>query len=209
MSTRRYVAAMRFFPFDSSVWPALTHALQRQGRESDYLGLVRPIADSVTRSRHIAGWIAKGEAGAASLDAMRTALADSLAIMHLGFAEADGIEQLERGLAELRTRRAAVAEQLAALSGVAMDRRGPEEPAAVPASLDAAPGPVDRVAVKRRRAELSALLEEIDRQVNARARALPLYRNVVDSPELAPELRVRRDHPVHTLLRRMYHENRS
>jgi len=47
-----------------------------------------------------------------------------------------------------------------------------------------------------------------ERQIDARTDALPLYRATVGTESLVDELRRRRDHPVHTLLRRMYHETR-
>jgi hypothetical protein len=43
----------------------------------------------------------------------------------------------------------------------------------------------------------------------ARTRALPLYQATQQSEGLADQLRQRRDHPMHALLRRMYHETRS
>ncbi len=49
-------------------------------------------------------------------------------------------------------------------------------------------------------------LSKLEKQIAARARALPLFRAVVESEELAPELRSQRQHPIHTLLRRLYHE---
>ena len=49
-------------------------------------------------------------------------------------------------------------------------------------------------------------LAKLDKQITARARALPLFRAVVESEDLAPALRGQRQHPVHTLLRRLYHE---
>ena len=49
-------------------------------------------------------------------------------------------------------------------------------------------------------------LSKLEKQIAARARALPLFRAVVESKELAPDLRAQRQHPIHTLLRRLYHE---
>ena len=50
-------------------------------------------------------------------------------------------------------------------------------------------------------------LAKLDKQISARSRALPLFRSVVESDDLAPALRSQRQHPVHTLLRRLYHES--
>ncbi len=52
-------------------------------------------------------------------------------------------------------------------------------------------------------------LTKLDKQITARARALPLFRSVVESEDLAPALRSQREHPMHTLLRRLYHEGSS
>ena len=53
------------------------------------------------------------------------------------------------------------------------------------------------------------LLSTLEKQVSARARSLPLYRAALETDSLTDELRARRDHPMHALLRRMYHEKRS
>jgi hypothetical protein len=212
LSTRRYSGAMRLYPFDLTLWPALTHALEMQGRESEYLELVRPVANAVTRSRHIDSWIEGGEIGYQSIAPVRAALGDSLAIMNLGFADAGGIERLRTGLADLQARRDDTVEELTALGGSAR-RREASTPAAlaggevVPASLT-----IETLAAgdrERRVTDLTHLLERLDAQLAARSRALPLYRVVVESEDLTPQLRVRRDHPAHTLLRRIYYENRS
>ena len=58
-------------------------------------------------------------------------------------------------------------------------------------------------------ADAKAQLGRLEQQIAARTRALPLYKETLATDGLAEELRTRRDHPVHTLLRRMYHELRS
>ena len=52
-------------------------------------------------------------------------------------------------------------------------------------------------------------LAKLDSQLGARTRALPLYQATANSDGLSDALRARRDHPMHALLRRMYHESRS
>jgi hypothetical protein len=52
-------------------------------------------------------------------------------------------------------------------------------------------------------------LDKLTRKVDARARALPIYQRALDTDSLIEELRSRRDHPAHTLLRRMYHDTNS
>jgi hypothetical protein len=55
--------------------------------------------------------------------------------------------------------------------------------------------------------QTSALLERLNNQIEARKRTLPLYKATLDTDGLSNDLRARRDHPVHALLRRMYHEH--
>ena len=58
-------------------------------------------------------------------------------------------------------------------------------------------------------AETQTLLERLDKQLAARKRTLPVYKATLETDGLAGELRSRRDHPLHVLLRRMYHEARN
>ena len=57
--------------------------------------------------------------------------------------------------------------------------------------------------------ELNGLLERLDKQIAARSRALPLYKETRAAQGLLPELRSQRDYALHTLLRRMFHERQS
>ena len=211
LGIRRYRAALRIFPFDRTLWSALTTALERQGRESEFMALVKPAAEAGTRSRVVGRWIEAGEPEAARLAALQRAFSDSLAVMYLGFAEASGVTELERGLASLRAEREEVARRLAGL-----DRRLGGRAGAVPAKLDPDAAPTgraldaaERAEAERERAEASALLERLDQQIDARARTIPIYVATLESDGLGAELRARRDHPLHGLLRRMYHEERA
>ena len=58
-------------------------------------------------------------------------------------------------------------------------------------------------------ADTAALLTKLDQQITARSHALPLYKQTLDTDGLTREMRAQRDHPVHILLRRMYHEGHS
>src|SRR6185503_10506960 len=131
-SAQRYVAALRLFPFDRALWPALTAALERIGRENDYLNLARPVAEAVATSRAVDAWIAGKEPGADKIAAMRSALADSQVLVYLGFAEEDTIAELQSSLADLRTKREQAAKQLASLTSrrEKMGRTSPAPPAA-------------------------------------------------------------------------------
>jgi hypothetical protein len=215
LATRRYRSALTIFPFDRRLWPAMTGALEKQGRESEYMELVRPVADWVTRSRSVDSWIAKAEPGAEAIAALRRALSDSLVIMYLGFADDAGIGQLEDSVKQLRGERETVAAQLAELEhqrggkpGAAM---GVEVagPAALAGEPPAAPDSMAYADLTRRIQESRAQLEKIDKQIAARTRALPLYRATLETADLGAEMRAQRGHPLHALLRRMYHEKRS
>jgi hypothetical protein len=216
IATRRYRSALTIFPFDRRLWPALTGALERQGREPEYMELVRPVADWVGRSRSVDTWIAKAEPGAESIAALRRALSDSLVIMYLGFAEDAGIEELEQSVRELRAEREAVAQQLAELErergAEPGAQRGVEVAGPAAPAPDAPPASPDSLAyaeLTRRILEASAQHEKLDRQIEARSRALPLFRATLETADLTGELRAQRLHPIHALLRRMYHEKRS
>ncbi len=220
LATRRYRSALELFPFDRELWPALTGALERQGRETEYLELVRPVAEWVTRSRSVANWIENDEPGAKDISVLRRAVADTQVLMYLGFADASEVGALEQGIHDLQTRRTETEMQLRAKM---KERDGSDEGwDSLPASADdgapvssgsgtasARPGPVERARLNREIAELSTKMSRIEQQIAARERALPLFKDALATRALIPELRAQRDHPIHTLLRRMYHEKRS
>jgi hypothetical protein len=213
LATRRYVSALRLFPFDRDLWKSLTSALERRGLESRYLDMARPVAESVTRSRHVDGWISGDEVGARKIAILRSALADSQALIYMGFAEPSEIAELESSIEELRDRRDDVESQL-----VAMAKRRDSLGSSSPASIDpdapplpTAPGALalEVGTLDREIEDAKNLLERLEKQIAARTRALPLYKATLDADGLADELRAQRDHSLHTLLRRMYHEGRS
>ena len=94
-------------------------------------------------------------------------------------------------------------------------RRTGVEPARPPASpADGvhdrdATRPLELAEVGRRIADLTALLTKLEQQIAARSRALPIYKQTLATDGLTRQLRVQRDHPVHILLRRMYHESQA
>ncbi len=210
-STRRYLAALRLFPFDRQLWPSLAAALERQGRESDYLELARPVAEAVTTSRHVDGWIRSGEPGAEAISALRRALSDSQVLVYLGFTSAETAAGLEASVAELRRERDATERQLLELVArrEALGRHGPPASLDPAVALESRGGAVDALEVEALDSTIAdtkrALLRQ-EKQIAARTEALPLYRATLGTESLVGELRARRDHPVHTLLRRMYHE---
>jgi hypothetical protein len=205
LGVERYRSALLLFPFDRELWPAITAGLGRHGRQSEYAKIVRPIAEHVTRSRALASWIEAGEPEAKRLSVLRSALADSEVLLYMGFAESGRVPQLDAELVTLQNKRESLLKEIAAL-GARRDslRKAPREE--VPASADAADDELADVAQKL--ADAEAQLVRTDQQIAARARALPLFKATLSTDGLAQEMRARRDHPVHVLLRRMYHEGR-
>jgi len=221
-AVRRYLDAVKIFPFDAELWPALTTALERQGRESEYLDLVRPVAESVARSRYLDTWIGSGEPGSDSIGKLRRALSDDLVIMYLGFANEQGMAQLQEDFVSLQQRRDGVKSELTQLVAASRGMAIAAQDLPAVAKLDPYAGetsaagegsafdlPTDPKRLRRRIEEQSALLTRLEKQIEARERALPLFEQTLAVPDLADELRGQRDHPVHTLLRRMYDEHRS
>lgn len=215
MAVQRYVDALRMFPFERRGFVALTAALARQGRESEYLDLARPVAEAVTRSRQIESWIERGEEGSAQIAAMRRALSDSQALVYLGFAESAAAEALTSGLDAVREKRDALARHL---DGLARKREaiGREAPGPAAPAQDGEESASTSGLAELELAELARELEDgkrelakLDAQLDARTHALPLYQATEQSDGLSDALRARRDHPMHALLRRMYHESRS
>ncbi len=212
LAVERYRLALRAFPFDGKLWAALTTALERRGRANDFLALARPSAEIVASSPHVASWIAQDGAGSETIGVFRRALGDELALMYMGYADANGLGELEKSLDELRDRSSRLSNELQSLA-----LRRDTEPSAstAPAAL-VPPGEEQAAGVRFGTAESRRIARELeeggrrlaklDRQISARARALPLFRAVVESENIAPLLRGQRQHPVHTLLRRIYHE---
>jgi hypothetical protein len=132
--------------------------------------------------------------------------------MYLGFAESSGVAELEQGLKSLRAERSAAAQKVDQLR-----RRLGSRADAPPASMgEGAPSgggrALDAAEVAEAQRELheaSAVLERLDQQIEARARTIPIYVATLESDGMGAEMRARRDHPLHSLLRRMYHEDRS
>lgn len=210
-AVERYQLAIRAFPFDRNLWPALTTALERRGRANDFLAIARPIAEVAASSRHVASWVAQDGAGSKTIEVFRRALGDELVLMYMGFADAAGLAELEESFASLKARRAELSRELEAL---AMRRDGgnveasPAAPAGSGESDDATVrfGSAESRRIARELEDGGRQLAKIDKQISARARALPLFKAVVGSDDLAPALRSQRQNPVHTLLRRLYHE---
>jgi hypothetical protein len=214
VAIRQYRAALKIFPFDRQIWPGITAALQRQGRESEYLELVRPAAEGATHSRALANWIATGQPEAARLKTLVNAFSDSLVLVYLGYAEGKGIDELESGLTKLSVQRDEVKSRLKGLQAQLAGGSKTAPPAAMAedGELVAPVGTGEKLdaaqleQLNQQIDETSALLERLNSQIDARRRTLPLYKATLETDGLSADLRARRDHPLHALLRRMYHE---
>jgi hypothetical protein len=211
LAVERYLLAIRAFPFDRNLWPALTTSLERRGRANDFLAIARPSAEVASNSRHVTSWVAQDGAGSKTIEVFRRALGDELVLMYMGFADATGLAELEESFASLKARRAELSRELEALA-MRRDGSGVEALPAAPAGSGESGetavrfGSVESSRIARELEDGGRRLAKIDKQISARARALPLFRAVVESDDLAPALRSQRQHPVHTLLRRLYHE---
>jgi hypothetical protein len=206
---QRYVVALRIYPFDRRLWSLLTNALQRKGQSNDYMNLARPIADSVVRSRDVHKWVQAGENSAEQIGAMRRALADDLVLMYLGFADTEERGVLENGLGDLEQRGSSLKAERADLTRRREEMSGRSSPAKAAPGGGLEPTRAERTEVTRGIHKATDQLAKLERQIKARQRALPLYREARSADALIDALRAQRDHPVHTLLRKMYHENGS
>lgn len=65
------------------------------------------------------------------------------------------------------------------------------------------------IPARRSTAADRAQLARLERKIRAHNHVLPIYRDTLESEGLAYEIRSRRDHPVHALLRRIYYELRG
>jgi len=130
--------------------------------------------------------------------------------MYLGFAARSGMDELEQSLEELREQYASIQQRLAELTAqptvavVDAEDPGPASPAPAVDTRVARP-----LATQRAIAQTEVKLAKLERKIEARSKALPLYEATLGSEELIQKLRSQRDHPVHTLLRRMYYEMRT
>lgn len=206
LGTERYRSALTLFPFDRELWPAITASLGRHGRQAEYAQLIRPIAEHVVRSRALAAWIDAGEPEAKRLSVLRRALADSEVVLYMGFAESSKIPQLESEIGDLQRKRSELLKQVSELGALRDSLRGHAGEQAPAAAADDAGDQLADVA--QRLADAQAQLARTEQQIASRTRALPLFKATLETDGLAQELRARRDHPVHVLLRRMYHEGR-
>lgn len=225
----RYERALALFPFDRELWSTLAVALQRSGRESDFLAVAKPIADSVVRSRHLDRWIEHRGPWTDAFVSFRHAFENDRSLVYFGFADESRLDALEQEFAELREQREAISAAIAQtrqeraslhaarreahrraaeLSG---ELEGPAPPGVASGGTDAAGGvrPPSRTPQSHEIARLGLDLERLgssherlDARIAAIEESLPIFKATLGHAPLLDELAARRDHPVHALLRR-------
>ena len=145
---------------------------------------------------------------------IRRALSDSQVLVYLGFAEGETAESSRAASPSCARSATRPSAQLAALTAREALGRGacrrPRPPTRTPGARSARA--VDAVEVEEldmQIAQARASLAQLEKQIAARTNALPLFKATIGTESLADELRARRDHPMHKLLRRMYFESRT
>ena len=218
----RYSTALTYFPFDRELWATLAVALQRSGRESDFLTVARPIAHRVVHSRHLDRWIVNQAQQADTLTAFRRAFSNDRSLVYFGFADETKIEDLESEFARLREQRTEITQAIASTrterDELTESRRAAHRLAAEASGENLAPAP-PRVASGGRSSEshtiaklgldlerLSSNGERLKAQIDAIEESLPIFKATLGHEELGWELGSQRDHPVHELLRRFSEE---
>lgn len=218
---RQYQTALRYFPFDRALWGTLAVALQRSGREADFLAVAQPIAGRVVHSRQLDRWIGNHAARGDVLEKFRSAFANDRSLVYFGFADETKIGALEAEFARLAQERAEIARTMAATRSerdqLADRRREAMRLAAIDSGENAVPAP-PRVAAGRSKESfaieklasdldrLDSRSERLDVRIQAIEEALPIFKATLGQEGLIRELAVQRDHPVHALVRRLAEE---
>jgi hypothetical protein len=209
-------------PPDRELWATLAVALQRSGRESDFLAVAKPIADRVVRSRHLDRWIAHTSTRAETLARFRRAFSNDRSLVYFGFADESRIDALEAEFARLQQERDRVAESIAAAHAERdqLSRRRSEVhrlARELSGEADAPAPPVVAAAPRSRESEIISQLnvdlerlgsssERLAGRIDAIAESLPIFKATLGQQDLVWELATQRDHPVHELLRRFAEE---
>ncbi len=215
-----FTRAIDLYPFDRHLWGGLAATLERNGREAEYLDIVKPTAQKVSRSSYVDRWVRGHEPRALEIEAYRDAVGNDLAIMYFGFADDKSLEDLQGELAAMRDARSGVEDRIAALSGeretlVAQRtealRASDPINAELPAVSGAPPGEETGLIseIDRELRSLGSQRDRLDEQLMGRAKALELYEDALVGDGFLEELAAQRDQPVHALVRRLYYEDES
>jgi len=215
-----FTRAIDLYPFDRHLWAGLAATLERTGREAEYLDIVKPTAQKVSRSSYVDRWVRGHEPRALEVEAYRDAVGNDLAIMYFGFADDKSLAELQGELASLHDARGGVEERIASLSGdretlvaqrsEALRASDPVD-ASLPAVSGAPPGAETGMIseIDRELRSLGDRRDRLDEQLMGRAKALALYEGALVGDGFLEELASQRDQPVHALVRRLYYEDES
>ena len=218
----QYQRALAYFPFDRALWGTLAVALQRSGREADFLAVAQPLAGRVVHSRHLDRWIANRLAEGPVLESFRRAFANDRSLVYFGFADETKIGALEAEFARIAKDRQTIARSIAENrsehDSLNQKRRVAHRLAAEVSGEDARPAPpgvgaagrtaesyeIERIARDLDRLDLQSV--RLDARFEAIEEALPIFKATLGHEGLIRDLAVQRDHPVHALLRRLAEE---
>jgi hypothetical protein len=217
----QYQTALGYFPFDRALWGTLAVALQRSGREADFLAVAQPIAGRIVHSRQLDRWIGNQSAEAPVLEKFRRAFANDRSLVYFGFADETKIGALEAEFARLAKERSEIAQTMAATRSerdqLADQRRDAMRLATLASGENDVPAPPkvaagrspESFAIEKLASDLDRLdsrSERLDIRLQAIEEALPIFKATLGHEDLIRELAVHRDHPVHALLRRLSEE---
>lgn len=218
----QYTRALGFFPFDRELWATLAIALQRSGRESEFLALAKPVADQVVHSRHLDRWIETRAAWSNQLASFRRAFSNDRSLIYLGFADEAKLGQLETEFARLQSERMEISQTIAATrlerDALGAKRRqahrlaaelSGEHEAIAPPTVTSAPRSHESRAIARLGLDLERLStngQRLESQIDAIAQSLPIFKATLGHGDFIWALAAQRDHPVHELLRRFSEE---
>ncbi|MAG34575.1 MAG: hypothetical protein CL908_27215 [Deltaproteobacteria bacterium] len=217
----RYTQALGFFPFDRELWATLAVALQRSGREGDFLAVATPVARQVVHSRHLDRWINNRSGWAGPLESFRNAFGNDRSLVYFGFADEEKLTELETEFTQLQRKRDEIGLSIASTrrerDDLYEERREAHRLAAIESGEENADAP--RVAAPPRSPQsqtiaqlgldlerLSSNGERLEVRIDAIAQSLPIFKATLGHDQLIWELTAQRDHPVHELLRRIAEE---
>ena len=218
----QYTQALSYFPFDRDLWATLAVALQRSGRESEFLAVASPIADQVVHSRHLDRWIQNQAVWSGALSSFRAAFSNDRSLIYFGFADESKLGNLESEFARMQSERDEISEAIAATRAerdelgdkrreahrLAGELSGENE-AIAPPIVASAPRSQESQAIAQLGLDLERLSsngERLASQIDAISQSLPIFKATLGHEDFIWELASQRDHPVHELLRRFSEE---
>ena len=232
LAIEQFNQAIDLYPFDRHLWSFIASTLERTGREAEFLQLVKPTAQKVSRSTYVDRWVRGNEPRALEIGAFRNALGNDLAIMYFGFTDDRSLADLQQDLAALVEERSNIEERVATLTGereVLVSRRSeilraaPADATELPSVSGAPPleeieridgiDGIDQTAfitgIDCQLRTLADRRDRVDVQLLGRAKALALYEEALAGDGFLEQLASQRDQPVHALVRRLFYEDES